>query len=142
MFEKIKKRDGRVVEFDSPKITAAIARAGNATGEFEQREARKLTLRALTLAHELRPGPVPEVEEMEYIQDKLFTEIEFGILKDETRKGIVSIIEKMAERHKAQGVVLGCTELPLIIKKQDVKTGYLDPTAIHISSIVRECRDL
>ena len=32
MFEKIKKRDGRVVEFDSPKITAAIAKAGKATG--------------------------------------------------------------------------------------------------------------
>ena len=58
VFEKIKKRDGRVVEFDSPKITAAIAKAGKATGEFEEREARKLTLRALTLAHELRPGPV------------------------------------------------------------------------------------
>ena len=45
MFEQIKKRDGRVVEFDSTKITAAIAKAGKATGEFGQREARKLTLR-------------------------------------------------------------------------------------------------
>ena len=44
VFEKIKKRDGRVVEFDSPKITAAIAKAGNATGEFQDREAKKLTL--------------------------------------------------------------------------------------------------
>ena len=42
VIEKIKKRNGNVVEFDSPKITAAIAKAGQATGEFEQREARKI----------------------------------------------------------------------------------------------------
>ena len=56
VFRKINKRDGRVVAFDSSKITAAIARAGEATGEFKEKEARKLTLRVLTLAHELRSG--------------------------------------------------------------------------------------
>ena len=62
MFENIKKRDGRIVQFDSSKITAAITKAGNATGEFEEREAKKLTLRVLTLAHDLHLGPLPEVE--------------------------------------------------------------------------------
>jgi ribonucleoside-triphosphate reductase (formate) len=71
VFEKIKKRDNRVVEFDSSKITAAIAKAGKASGEFEEREARKLTLRALTLAHELRLGPVPEVEEIQDIVERV-----------------------------------------------------------------------
>ena len=77
MFEKIKKRDGRVVEFDSPKITAAIAKAGKATGEFEEREARKLTLRVLTLAHDLRPGPVPEVEEIQDIVERVLLDSPF-----------------------------------------------------------------
>ena len=67
MFEEIKKRDGRIVEFDSTKITSAIAKAGEATGEFGEREARKLTLRVLTLAHEMRLGPQPEVEEIQDI---------------------------------------------------------------------------
>jgi ribonucleoside-triphosphate reductase len=67
LFEQIKKRNGRVVEFDSPKITAAIAKAGKAAGEFGDREARKLTLRVLTLAHELRLGAQPEVEEIQDI---------------------------------------------------------------------------
>jgi ribonucleoside-triphosphate reductase len=67
LFEQIKKRNGRIVEFDSTKITAAIAKAGNATGEFGEREARKLTLRVLTLAHEMRLGPQPEVEEIQDI---------------------------------------------------------------------------
>jgi ribonucleoside-triphosphate reductase len=71
MFENIKKRDGRVVEFDSPKITSAILKAGKATGEFEERESRKLTLRALTLAHDLRLGPIPEVEEIQDIVERV-----------------------------------------------------------------------
>ena len=71
MFEKIKKRDGRIVEFDSSKITAAIAKSGQATGEFDEREARKLTLRVLTLAHEMRPGPTPEVEEIQDIVERV-----------------------------------------------------------------------
>ena len=77
MFEKIKKRDRRVVEFDSSKITAAIARAGKATGEFEAREARKLTLRVLTLAHELHPGPAPEVEEIQDIVERVLLDSPF-----------------------------------------------------------------
>ncbi|MBW1706294.1 MAG: ribonucleoside triphosphate reductase [Deltaproteobacteria bacterium] len=71
MLENIKKRDKRVVEFDSLKITAAIARAGKATNEFDEREARKLTLRVMTLAHELRLGPIPEVEEIQDIVERI-----------------------------------------------------------------------
>ncbi len=71
MFENIKKRDGRVVDFDSSKITVAIAKAGDATGEFDEREARKLTLRVLTLAHELRLGNLPEVEEIQDIVERV-----------------------------------------------------------------------
>ncbi len=74
MFEQIKKRDGRIVEFDSTKITAAIAKAGQVTGEFSEREARKLTLRVLTLAHELRLGPQPEVEEVQDIVEHVLLE--------------------------------------------------------------------
>ena len=71
MFEKIKKRDGRIVRFDSCKITAAIDKAGQATGEFLERDARKLTLRVLTLAHEMGIGPVPEVEEIQDIVERI-----------------------------------------------------------------------
>jgi anaerobic ribonucleoside-triphosphate reductase len=77
VFENIKKRNGSVVEFDSSKITAAIAKAGQATGEFAEREARKLTLRVLTLAHELRSGPVPEVEEIQDIVERVLLDSPF-----------------------------------------------------------------
>ena len=77
MFEEIKKRDGRVVEFDSSKITAAIATAGKATGEFDEREARKLTLRVLTLAHDLRLGSVPDVEGIQDIVERVLLDSPF-----------------------------------------------------------------
>ena len=77
MFEKIEKRDGRIVEFDSPKITAALAKAGKATGEFSDREAKKLTLRVLTLAHELRLGPTPKVEEIQDIVERVLLDSPF-----------------------------------------------------------------
>ena len=71
VIEKIKKRNGSVVEFNSSKITAAIAKAGQAAGEFDDRDARKLTLRVLTLAHEMHLGPVPEVEEVQDIVERV-----------------------------------------------------------------------
>jgi len=77
VFDNIKKRDGRVVEFDSLKITHAIAEAGKATGEFTERETRKMTLRVLTLAHDLRIGPIPEVEEIQDIVERVLLDSPF-----------------------------------------------------------------
>ena len=77
MFEQIKKRDGRVQAFDSSNITAAIAKAGEATDEFEVRDAKKLTLKVLTLAHELKLGPVPEVEEIQDIVERVLLDSPF-----------------------------------------------------------------
>ena len=77
VFEKIKKRDGRIVDFDSSKITAAIAQAGHVTREFYDREAKKLTLRVLTLAHQLRSGPIPEVEEIQDIVERVLLDSPF-----------------------------------------------------------------
>jgi len=71
VFNDIKKRDGRVVQFDSSKITAAIAKAGSATEEFGEREAKKLTLRVLTLAHELHLDPAPGVEDIQDVVERV-----------------------------------------------------------------------
>ncbi|MFV9644683.1 MAG: ribonucleoside triphosphate reductase [Desulfobacterales bacterium] len=77
MLETITKRDKRIVQFDSSKIAAAIAKAGRATEEFEEREAKKLTLRVLTLAHELRLDPAPEVEEIQDIVERVLLDSPF-----------------------------------------------------------------
>ncbi len=70
MFTKIRKRDGRIVEFDAEKITNAIAKAGKATGEFDRETAKKLTLRVLNLAQQLIHG-IPTVEEIQDIVEEV-----------------------------------------------------------------------
>ena len=77
MFQEIKKRDERIVNFDSSKITAAIAKAGKATGEFEGKEAKKLTLRALTLAHETCIENILDVEEIQDIVERVLLDSPF-----------------------------------------------------------------
>jgi ribonucleoside-triphosphate reductase len=77
MFEQIKKRDGRISAFDSSKITSAIEKAGLATGEFNGREAKRLTLWVLTLARDLQLGPVPEVEEIQDIVERVLLDSPF-----------------------------------------------------------------
>ena len=77
MFEEIKKRDGRIVEFDSSKISSAIAEAGKISGEFGESQARKLTLRVLTLAQQLRLGLLPEVEEIQDIVERVLLDSPF-----------------------------------------------------------------
>lgn len=62
MFKKIKKRDGRIVKFDAQKITDAIAKAGEATNEFDTEFAQKLTLKVLNLAQQAITHKIPTVE--------------------------------------------------------------------------------
>jgi len=70
-FTAIKKRDGRVVDFDAAKITAAILKAGKATGEFEEREARRLTMQVLELAQALHLPDPPEVETIQDVVEEV-----------------------------------------------------------------------
>ncbi len=77
MFEQIKKRDGRVAQFDALKITDAIRKAGEATGEFNGREAKRLTMQVLTLARSMQLGQVPEVEEIQDIVERVLLDSPF-----------------------------------------------------------------
>jgi len=77
MFEQIKKRDGRVAAFDSTKITNALVKAGEATGEFNGRDAKKMTMRVLTLARDLQLGAVPEVEDVQDIVERVLLDSPF-----------------------------------------------------------------
>ena len=70
MFNSIKKRDGRIVPFEASKITAAIAKAGQASGEFDDDVARKLTIKALSVAEEA-VADVPTVEDIQDIVEEV-----------------------------------------------------------------------
>ena len=71
MFNKIRKRNGDIVPFDSRKIIQAIRHAGEATGEFGWDEARQLTVRVLNLAQQVVPHEQPAVEEIQDIVEEV-----------------------------------------------------------------------
>ncbi len=83
---------------------------------------------------------VPCSADQEYIHRKLETEIERGIVSGETRQGLVAIINRMIESDKIEAVILGCTELPLILKAEDVRIPLLNTTEIHVESICNACQ--
>jgi len=71
MFEKIRKRDGRIVKFDPERITNAISKAGAATGEFERDVAKKLTIKVLAIAQQVIQDRIPTVEEIQDIVEEV-----------------------------------------------------------------------
>ena len=71
MHTKIRKRDGRLVKFKAEKITNAIAKAGMATGEFDDKIARKMTIKVLNLANRLFDSMIMTVEEVQDIVEEV-----------------------------------------------------------------------
>ena len=84
---------------------------------------------------------VPATESQQLIEQRLLIEIEIGIIKDSTREELLAIAKRMIDQDDIEGVILGCTELPLILT-QDAYYGvpFLNTTAIHVASIVETCR--
>jgi aspartate racemase len=83
---------------------------------------------------------VPNEDEQDYIHQKIFSEIELGIIKEDTKKNFLMIIDRIVKSENIEGVILGCTELPLLIKAEDINVHYINTTQIHIANIVDICK--
>jgi aspartate racemase len=64
------------------------------------------------------------------------TELENGIVKEATRQQLITIVNEMIRTRHIDGVILGCTELPLILSDEDFNVPVLDIAQIHIQKIV------
>jgi aspartate racemase len=82
---------------------------------------------------------LPSEEEQQFIHRKLFTEIELGIFKDATRDALLAIVQRMFEAESIDSLILGCTELPLILTDSAFGIPFLNTTAIHCERIVSYC---
>lgn len=78
----------------------------------------------------------PNNSNMQFINDKISSELELGIVKDETLKEFQKIIQRMKDENDIQAVILGCTELPLLLNDTNSPVACLDTMRIHIDSIV------
>lgn len=83
-------------------------------------------------------SPMPE--EQALIQHLLDTEVEKGILRDETRVRLLAIVDRMRAEDGIDSVVLGCTELPLILPEPEYGVPFLNTTNLHVSAIVERCQ--
>ena len=79
---------------------------------------------------------VPTVEEMEFINHKKSSELELGIVKEETLGGFQKIIERMKKECGIEAIVLGCTELPLLLNDEVSAVPCLATMKIHINTLV------
>jgi len=77
----------------------------------------------------------PEGKQREFIHLAIFDELDKGILKEETKKKFLEIIEELGQKG-AEGIVLGCTEIPLLIKQSDCSIPVFDTTEIHAMAAV------
>lgn len=80
---------------------------------------------------------VPNEGEQLLLHGKIVTELEQGIVKQETKKEFLAIAERMIERHHIEGLILGCTEFPMIFKPEDLDIPQFNTVEIHVDEIVK-----
>jgi len=78
---------------------------------------------------------VPNAEEREFINSSIFNELGKNIFTDETRRKYLEIIRNLNERG-AEGVIFGCTEIPMLIKLENCPIPSFDTTLIHARAAV------
>lgn len=79
---------------------------------------------------------VPDsADDRNYIEETLLHELGKGIIRDETRQAYLKIIDKLLDKG-AEGVILGCTEIPLLISESDLSVPVFNTTLIHARAAV------
>ncbi len=78
---------------------------------------------------------IPEDTDRQIIHDIIYNELCLGVIKDDSRQKYIDIINKLCA-NGAEGIILGCTEIPLLIKQSDVLIPVYDTTKIHAESAV------
>ena len=73
---------------------------------------------------------IPNDTNRDFIHATIFDELGKGIITEITKQRYISIINKLIEEG-AEGIILGCTEIPLIIQQEDVIVPIFDTTKIH-----------
>jgi len=78
---------------------------------------------------------IPEEPGRTAVHDIIYRELTYGRILDESRRTYVAVIEDLVRRG-AKGVILGCTEIPLLVKAKDSPVPVFDTTALHAAAAV------
>jgi aspartate racemase len=80
---------------------------------------------------------VPTASEQDIIHQVIYQELCLGIIDEKSRHQYLQIIQNLTQRG-AQGIILGCTEIGLLVDKNDTSSKLYDTTAIHALAAVEE----
>jgi aspartate racemase len=82
---------------------------------------------------------LPDVDEQAYIHDKYMNELVNGIIVPETYERLLAIVDRLRIQEGIEGLILGGTELPLILREETYSgIPFLDTTRIHVERAVAE----
>jgi aspartate racemase len=79
---------------------------------------------------------VPDQADRECVNRVIYTELVAGQIRDESRHAYLDIIDKLVSKG-AEGVVLGCTEIPLLIREEDVDVPLFNTTELHAEAALQ-----
>lgn len=129
-------------------ISIPVLHIADATAEaIKARNINKIALLGtrFTMEHDFYKGRltekhgidvlIPDSNDLESVHNIIYNELVLGEIKAESREIYKRIIEDLAKKG-AQGVILGCTEIPLLIKQTDVSIPVFDTTNIHAEKTV------
>ncbi len=80
----------------------------------------------------------PALDEQEFIHEKYLNELAVGVFLAETRNGLLAIAERLRVEEGIEGLILGGTEIPLILREasSDQKIPFLNTTMIHVGQVM------
>lgn len=78
---------------------------------------------------------VPGAADRRLVHDVIYSELCVGVVRDESRRAYVEVVERLVDEG-AEGILLGCTEIDLLIGQQDSPVPVFDTTRIHVERAV------
>ena len=79
---------------------------------------------------------IPDDTDRQIIHDIIYDELALGILNNYSKQKYIDIIQKLIKQG-AEGIILGCTEIPLLIEQEDVLVPIFDTTKIHATEVFK-----
>ena len=76
---------------------------------------------------------IPELEERDIIHNVIYDELSTGFINPVSKEKYLKIIDRLI-KSGAEGVILGCTEIPLLVQQEDVAVPVFDTTTIHATT--------
>ncbi len=80
---------------------------------------------------------LPSETEQQEIYSLFFPNLENGIVIQDDKIKMQKLVDSIVRKQKADSVILGCTELPMMLKQGDLNVPVIDTTQVHINAIVR-----